>query len=89
LGSAFVEIRFVEKGVKKCIVFSGDLGNKNDIVLPSPQKAIEADALYIESTYGDRNHKNIDDSVDEFKDIVLKRENTRNFMYIKVNAQER
>ncbi len=72
LGSAFVEIRFVEKGVTKCIVFSGDLGNKNDIVLPSPQKAIEADALYIESTYGDRNHKNIDDSVDEFKDIVVK-----------------
>jgi len=72
LGSAFVEIRFVEKGVKKCIVFSGDLGNKNDIVLPSPDKAIEADSLYIESTYGDRNHKSIDDSVDEFKNIVVK-----------------
>ncbi|MCD6191201.1 MAG: MBL fold metallo-hydrolase, partial [Sulfurimonas sp.] len=30
------------------------------------------DTLYIESTYGDRNHKSIDDSVDEFKDIVVK-----------------
>lgn len=71
LGSAFIEIRFVEKGVEKCVVFSGDLGNKNDIVLPPPENAIEADTLYIESTYGDRNHKNIDDSVDEFKEIIV------------------
>ena len=71
LGSAFVEIRFVEKGVEKCVVFSGDLGNKNDFVLPFPEDAKEADTLYIESTYGDRNHKNIDDSIDEFKEIVV------------------
>ncbi len=71
LGSAFIEINFLENGVKKCIVFSGDLGNKNDIVLPAPENAIQADTLYIESTYGDRNHKNIDDSVEEFKKIII------------------
>ena len=71
LGSAFVEIRFVENGVEKCVVFSGDLGNKNDVVLPVPENALEADTLYIESTYGDRNHRDIDDSISEFKNIVI------------------
>jgi len=71
LGSAFVEIRFVENGVEKCVVFSGDLGNKNDVVLRSPENAFEADTLYIESTYGDRNHRDIDDSISEFKNIVI------------------
>jgi metallo-beta-lactamase family protein len=72
LGSAFLEINFFEDGIAKSIIFSGDLGNKNDIVLPSPQNATQADTLYIESTYGDRNHKNIQDSTDEFKNIVIK-----------------
>ena len=71
LGSAFVEIRFIESVIEKCIVFSGDLGNKNDVVLPPPEDATTADTLYVESTYGDRNHKNIDDSVDEFKNIIV------------------
>lgn len=70
LGSAFVEINFIEKGMKKCIVFSGDLGNDNDLLLPKLTKPKEADALYIESTYGDRDHKSMTDSITELKDIV-------------------
>ena len=72
LGSSFVEIKFIENGVEKVLVFSGDLGNKNDIVLPIPQKGKKADALYIESTYGDRNHKNMKKSIKEFKETILK-----------------
>jgi len=71
LGSAFVEVMFKEKGVKKQVVFSGDLGNINDFVLPSPEHTKEADALYIESTYGDRDHKGIEESIAEFKKIIL------------------
>lgn len=71
LGSAFVEIHFLEDGIEKSIIFSGDLGNKNDIVLPVPQNAKVTDTLYIESTYGDRNHKDIKDSADEFQEIIL------------------
>lgn len=71
LGSAFIEISFSEEGVEKYLVFSGDLGNKNDFVLPSPSHTTRADALYIESTYGDRNHKGIDASTAEFKKVVL------------------
>lgn len=71
LGSAFIEIEFTENGMQKTIVFSGDVGNKNDFLLPPLVDAKQADALYIESTYGDRTHKNMDDSIVELKEIVI------------------
>jgi len=71
LGSSFVEIDFKEFDIKKRVVFSGDLGNKNNGILPSPQNPTYADALFIESTYGDRNHKNIDESILEFKKTII------------------
>ncbi len=71
LGSATVEIDFLENGINKKIVFSGDLGNKNDYVLPAPEIIKKADALYIESTYGDRNHKDLKETIAEFKDALL------------------
>ncbi len=70
LDSAIIEIRFEEDGVVKTVVFSGDLGNENDLVMPRPDIPREADALFIESTYGDRNHKGIEESNEEFKRII-------------------
>jgi metallo-beta-lactamase family protein len=52
LGSAFVEL----KVDGKIIVFSGDLGRSNPLILRSPSTIEEADYLLIESTYGDRIH---------------------------------
>ncbi len=71
LGSAFVEIKFTENGVEKVVVFSGDLGSTYDFVLPIPEHTKRADALYIESTYGDRDHKSIEESIAEFKKVIL------------------
>lgn len=71
LGSAFIEVSFFEKGIEKVAVFSGDLGSSNDFVLPFREDVKEANTLYIESTYGDRVHKAMDDSIDEFKAVVL------------------
>ncbi|MEO1927613.1 MAG: MBL fold metallo-hydrolase [Nautiliaceae bacterium] len=71
LGSSFIEIDFKEFDIKKRVVFSGDLGNKNNGILPKPQKPSFADALFIESTYGDRNHKSIDESIREFKKVII------------------
>ena len=71
LGSSFVEIEFENFGIPKNIVFSGDLGNKNNDILPKPQKGEIADALFIESTYGDRNHKNFEESKIEFKKTIV------------------
>lgn len=55
LGSAFIEIKIKEK----IILFSGDIGRKEPILLPKFENIEKADYLVIESTYGNRLHKNI------------------------------
>lgn len=71
LDAATIQIDFKENGEAKRFVFSGDLGNHNDMVMHDPVFVKEADVLYIESTYGDRNHKGIKDSEDEFKEVIV------------------
>ena len=71
LDSAIIEIMFEEDGLKKTVVFSGDLGNDDDLVMPSPDSIEEADALFIESTYGDRNHKGVKESDSELQKVIL------------------
>jgi len=71
LGSAFIEINYHENGHARKIVFSGDLGNDNDMVLPHLEKCKSANYLYVESTYGDRDHKGPEESLAEFKQIIL------------------
>ncbi len=56
LGSAIVVCDVVEEGVKKRLVFSGDLGRKNLPILRDPQRFGDTDTLLLESTYGDRLH---------------------------------
>lgn len=66
LGSAFVEV----DGAGKRIIFSGDLGREQPIVL-KPRVAIpEADFLVLESTYGDRLHPQIP-AEDQLAKVVL------------------
>ncbi len=40
----------------KTLVFSGDLGRSNDLLMPPPQPVEHADVLLVESTYGNRQH---------------------------------
>ncbi|RKZ02760.1 MAG: MBL fold metallo-hydrolase [Candidatus Hydrothermota bacterium] len=73
LGSAFVEMRAREKGRELKITFSGDLGNVNKPIVRDPEspKLKDSDYLFIESTYGDREHKSVEESVRELKEAVL------------------
>jgi metallo-beta-lactamase family protein len=71
LGSAFIEIMYQERGVQQTIVFSGDIGNDNDMVLPDLDKCTHANYLYVESTYGDRNHQSAEISTTEFKRVII------------------
>ena len=57
LGSACVELWLTEDGVTKKIVFSGDLGNRDQPIIRDPQYIDEADYVVMESTYGDRLHE--------------------------------
>lgn len=52
LGAAIVTLRHAGTSV----VFSGDLGRSNDLLMPPPTVVRSADYLVVESTYGDRRH---------------------------------
>ena len=71
LGAAFIEITYQEHGVEQTIVFSGDIGNDNNMVIENLEKCTHANYLYVESTYGDRNHKDIEASIAEFKRVII------------------
>lgn len=71
LGSSIVELFINDKGQKKKLVFSGDLGNSDAALLRDPETIAEADVILLESTYGDRNHRPIDETLKEFEDIIV------------------
>ena len=56
LGAAITEIFVQGEHQKKKIVFSGDLGRSNDVMMRPPAAIEEADILFVESTYGNRRH---------------------------------
>ena len=62
LGSAILEIWL---GGRK-LVFSGDLGQPGHPVVADPTPIEEADVLLVESTYGNRDHKSMVQTLDEF-----------------------
>ena len=66
LGSAIIELR--SEG--KTLVFSGDLGNLHQPIVRDPTPAPKADAVLVESTYGDRKHRTIDESVSELEEAL-------------------
>lgn len=70
LGSAIVELKFEDQGETKTLVFSGDLGNKSAVLMKDPTVLTKADIVMMEGTYGDRDHRNIDDTVEELKEIL-------------------
>lgn len=69
LGSASVELKIREKGQQHTVVFSGDIGRSNMPLLPDPAPFEYADLLFLESTYGDRDHRSMEDTVKELKEL--------------------
>ncbi len=66
LGSASIEVFLTEGNVTKKVVFSGDIGNKNQPLLNNPRYIDTADYVVTESTYGDRLHEKLDVSSVEY-----------------------
>ena len=56
IGSACVHVRITEKGKRKQITFSGDVGRYRDIILKSPAVFEQANFILLESTYGNSLH---------------------------------
>ncbi|MBZ0160783.1 MAG: MBL fold metallo-hydrolase [bacterium] len=72
IGSASVELTVEEDGRKKVIIFSGDLGARGAPLLNDPVPFERADAVIMESTYGDRNHRSLRETAIEARHIVEK-----------------
>ncbi|MDQ1245404.1 MAG: metallo-beta-lactamase family protein, partial [Campylobacterota bacterium] len=71
MGSAFVMLDYSEDNKYKRMVFSGDIGSPSRLIIDNPDNIGEADFLFIESTYGDRKHKPLEQSIEEFKEAVI------------------
>ena len=70
VGAAIVEV-WLDNGVGRKIVFSGDLGPRRAVIEKSPTLIEEADYVVLESTYGDREHKGLEATREEFQAQVV------------------
>lgn len=70
MGSAIIVLDMEENGKNIRLVFSGDLGRPNVPILCDPTFIDEADILLIESTYGDREHKEEAEVSGKLKNII-------------------
>lgn len=70
LGSAAVAVDLQENGENRRLLFSGDLGYSGRVILPDPAQPPEADIVVMETTYGDRLHKQLQPSVVELYDAI-------------------
>lgn len=77
LGSASVEMTIEDQGQRRVVVFSGDIGVKNSPLLRDPVTFSQADLVLMESTYGDRDHRPIEETKQEFLEILLAAEQQR------------
>ncbi|MCU7812272.1 MAG: MBL fold metallo-hydrolase [Candidatus Thiodiazotropha sp. (ex Notomyrtea botanica)] len=70
LGSCCVEVWLNESGKERKIVFSGDLGQYDTPILNDPTVIEEADHIIVESTYGNRRHRDRQATIDEMGEII-------------------
>lgn len=70
LGSAITEVWVREAGAGTKIVFSGDLGQPQRPLVRDPTRIEDADVLLVESTYGNRNHRTLEATLDELVGAV-------------------
>lgn len=56
IGACSIELKLENK----TLVFSGDIGRDNDVLMHAPVKPQKADYIFLESTYGNRIHPDTD-----------------------------
>jgi metallo-beta-lactamase family protein len=70
LGAVIVELWVEDKGKQTKIVFSGDLGKRDQLIVKDPVEIVDADYLFVESTYGDRLHRTFEESKAELLEAI-------------------
>ncbi len=69
LGSAIVEMT-VRAARRSRVVFSGDLGNPDSVLMKAPEAVESADVVLMESTYGNRDHRPLGETLEELAGIL-------------------
>jgi metallo-beta-lactamase family protein len=70
IGSACIELVIDQNGGRRHLVFSGDLGQWDVPIMRNPAQIDYADIVFMESTYGNRNHRSMTETVQEFEDLI-------------------
>jgi len=70
LGSASIFLELQENDQQHRLLFSGDLGYSDRAILRNPGKPPAVDTVVMETTYGDRLHKQLQPSIDELYDVI-------------------
>jgi metallo-beta-lactamase family protein len=70
LGSTSIQLEIATPGGVRRIVFSGDLGPKGAPILRDYETFQHADLVFLESTYGDRDHRPFAETTRQFQEIM-------------------
>ena len=70
LGSGSLKLTVNEGNRRKSVIFSGDLGGQGMPIVRDSEPFKEADMVIMESTYGDRDHKPLQETIDEAIGII-------------------
>lgn len=70
LGSASIFLDIAHKERQRRILFSGDLGYSGRAIIRDPAVPPPADIVVMETTYGDRLHKALEPTLEEFYDAI-------------------
>lgn len=70
LGSCAVEVFVEEEDARRKVVFSGDLGQYGAPILKDPEAIDTADVVLMESTYGNRRHRDREATLREIGEII-------------------
>jgi metallo-beta-lactamase family protein len=72
LGSVSLEMSVDDEGKKKVVIFSGDLGPRGAPLHRDYSTFQKADYVFMESTYGDRDHRSLHETAVETREIIKK-----------------
>ncbi|MBO4300849.1 MAG: MBL fold metallo-hydrolase [Desulfovibrio sp.] len=70
LGSGSLRLQIRENGKTTTVIFSGDIGRPQSLIVRNPETPPQADYIFMESTYGDRDHKDEHRSVEELGEAI-------------------
>jgi len=71
LGASIIKIILHLNGQSRTILFTGDLGRNNKPIIRDPAVFEHADYVLMESTYGDREHENTENTKDQLAQAVI------------------